>query len=199
MRKHPKIMTNLVSCMAVLLLFGTGALWAQLHPDVAKWGYADTIFVNAKVVSMDDASNSVSVGNIYQAVAVKGDKIMKLGTTQEIRAVAGPDTQVFDLKGKTLIPGIIEPHSHMYGRAVQLLDRLGFKYPPEGVYMTRATADPNDLEKTQAIMRDAIKDAVTKVDPGDWIVLNLGRHPDEPTLQLQLWGDTRRLTNRNTL
>jgi len=199
MKIHSKVMTNLVSFMAMVLLFGTGALWAQLHPDVAKWGYADTIFVNAKVVSMDDASNSIDVGNIYQAIAVKGDKIMKLGTTQEIRAVAGPDTQVFDLKGKTLIPGIIEPHSHMYGRAVQLLDRLGFKYPPEGVYMTRATADANDLEKTQAIMRDAIKEAVTKVNPGDWIVLNLGRHPDEPKLQLQLWGDTRRLTNRRTL
>ena len=71
MKKHPQFVINFVSCMAVLLLFGTGALWAQLHPDVGKWGYADTIFVNGKVVSMDDRSNSTQVGNVYQALAVK--------------------------------------------------------------------------------------------------------------------------------
>jgi predicted amidohydrolase YtcJ len=184
---------------ALLLLFQLSNAFGQLPPEVARYGYPETIFFNGKVVSMDDESRSTDVGNIYQSVAVKGDKIMKLGTTEQVRALAGPDTQIFDLKGRTLIPGIIEPHSHMYGRAVQLLDRLGFKYPPEGVYFTSAQAHPTDLEKTQAIMRDALKDAVSKVDDGDWIVLSLNRHPDEPKLQLQLWGDTRRLTNRRTL
>ena len=184
---------------AVLLFFQLSSAFAQLPPEVAQFGYPETVFLNGKVVSMDDASRSTNVGSIYQAVAVKEDKILKLGTTEQVRALVGPDTQVFDLKGRTLIPGIIEPHSHMYGRAVELLDRLGFKYPPEGVYFTSAQAHPTDLEKTQAIMRDALKEAVTKVDPGDWIVLNLERHPDQPTLQLQLWGDTRRITNRRTL
>jgi predicted amidohydrolase YtcJ len=184
---------------ALLLFFQLSSAFAQLPPEVAQFGYPETVFLNGKVVSMDDASRSTNVGSIYQAVAVKEDKILKLGTTEQVRALVGPDTQVFDLKGRTLIPGIIEPHSHMYGRAVQLLDRLGFKYPPEGVYFTSAQAHPTDLEKTQAIMRDALKEAVTKVDPGDWIVLNLERHPDQPTLQLQLWGDTRRITNRRTL
>ena len=184
---------------ALLLFFQLSSAFAQLPPEVAQFGYPETVFLNGKVVSMDDASRSTNVGSIYQAVAVKEDKILKLGTTEQVRALAGPDTQIFDLKGRTLIPGIIEPHSHMYGRAVQLLDRLGFKYPPEGVYFTSAQAHPTDLEQTQAIMRDALKEAVTKVDPGDWIVLNLERHPDQPTLQLQLWGDTRRITNRRTL
>ena len=184
---------------ALLLFFQLSSAFAQLPPEVAQYGYPETIFLNGKVVSMDDASRSTDVGNIYQAIAVKRDKIMKLGTTEQVRALAGPDTRVFDLKGRTLMPGIIEPHSHMYGRAVQLLDRLGFKYPPEGVYFTSAQAHPTDLEKTQAIMRDALKDAVAKVDDGDWIVLRLNRHPDQPTLQLQLWGDTRRITNRRTL
>ena len=184
---------------ALLLLFQLSSAFGQLPPEVARFGYPETIFLNGKVVSMDDASRSTEVGSIYQAVAVKEDKILKLGTTEQVQAIAGPDTQIFDLKGRTLIPGIIEPHSHMYGRAVQLLDRLGFKYPPEGVYFTSAQAHPTDLEKTQAIMRDALKEAVTKVDPGDWIVLRLNRHPDQPTLQLQLWGDTRRLTTRRTL
>jgi len=199
MKNHQNKTRYLVVWMALLVVFGTSGVLAQLDPDVAKFGYADTIFINGKVVSMDDQSTSTQVGTTYQGIAVKGEKIMKLGTTEEIQSVAGPDTQVFDLKGKTLIPGIIEPHSHMYGRAVQMLDRLGFKYPPEGVYLTQATADPNDLEKTQGIIRDAIQEAVTQVDPGDWIVLNLGRHPEEAPQQLRLWQMTRRLTNKKTM
>jgi predicted amidohydrolase YtcJ len=182
----------------LFLLQATSSL-AQLAPEVAKQGYADTIFVNGKVVSMDDISRSTSVGTVYQAIAVKGDKIMKLGTSSQVRTVAGPQTVILDLGGKTLIPGIIEPHSHMYGAAVRHLDRLGFKYPPEGVSFFSATAHPTDLEQTQGILRDALQDAVKQVDPGDWIVLSMQRHPDENPQQLALWSMTRRLTNRRTL
>ena len=185
--------------LSTLLLVQVTGTFAQVAPEVAQQGYADTIFINGKVVSMDDFSNSTSVGTVYQALAVKGEKIMKLGTTSQVRAMAGPNTQVFDLEGKTLIPGIIEPHTHMYGRAVQHLDRLGFKYPPDGVYFTSAQAHPSDLEQTQGILRDALQEAVTQVDPGDWIVLRMGSHPDELPQQLRLWAMTRRVTNRRTL
>ena len=187
-------------CMATLALFllveGTASFGQQLPPEVARWGYADTIFVNGKVVSMDDKSPSTQVGSIYQAIAVKGDRIMKLGSDAQIRPMAGPDSRVFDLKGRTLLPGIVEPHSHIYGAAVRFLDRFGFTYPPKGI-IVRAQADL-DLEKTQAIMRDTIQEAVKKVNPGDWVVLEMERHPEAPS-QLQFWGMTRRLTNRRTL
>ncbi len=161
MRIEPYRITTLGVALSLLFVFQASHSLAQLAPEVAEFGYADTIFVNGKVVSMDDESRSTRVGNIYEAIAVKGDKIVKLGTTAQVRALAGPETLVLDLKGRTLIPGIIEPHSHMYGNAPQYLDRLGFDYPPKGVLITSATADPTSLEKTQAIMLDAIKDAVT--------------------------------------
>ena len=94
---------------------------AQLPAEVAQAGYPETIFVNGQVVSMDDTSASTQVGSVYQAIAIKNDKIMKLGNNQEVRALAGPDTRVHDLKGRTLIPGIIEPHMHMrFGSAHRL-------------------------------------------------------------------------------
>ena len=186
-----------VVVMAVLLFFPVIGSFAQhLPPEVARWGYADTLFINGKVVSMDDKSTSTGVGNIYQAIAVKGDKIMKLGSSAEVRTLAGPDTRVLDLRGRTLIPGIIEPHSHIYGGAVRYLDRFGFKYPPNGIIVS-AEAD-RDLEKTQAIMRDTIQEAVKKVNPGDWVVLQMERNPETPSA-LGFWGMTRRLTNRRTL
>jgi len=80
---------------------------------VARHGYADTLFVNGKVVSMDDASTSTNVGNIYQAVAIKGAKIVKLGTNAAVRTLAGPDTKVFDLKGRTDPPPRTSPPSKL--------------------------------------------------------------------------------------
>ena len=168
----------------------------QLPPEVEEMGYADTVFLNGKVVSMDDASTSTDVGNIYQAIAVKGDKIMKLGTNQEVRPLAGRITRIFDLEERTLIPGIIESHQHIYGGALRWAERLGVKYPPNGI-IVEAQAD-RDLEKTQAIIRDTLQEAVKKVDKGDWVVLNMSPYPETPGM-LQFWGMTRRLTNRRTL
>ena len=179
MENFRKIITHLVFCLTVLWVFQTAGLFAQLPPEVARFGYADTIFVNGKVVSMDDTSNSTDVGNVYEGIVVKGDRIMKLGTNGEVRALAGPDTRVLDLKGRTLIPGIIESHRHIYGGATRHLERFGFKYPPDGVTMVSMQAD-RDLEKTQAIMRQAIQDAVKEADPGDWVVLRIQGHPDAP-------------------
>jgi len=183
--------------LVLALLLQPGSLRGQgLPPEVERMGYADTIFVDGKVVSMEDASTSTDVGRVYQAIAVKGDKIMKLGTNQEIRSLGGRFTKVFDLNGRTLIPGIIETHQHIYGGAFRFADRFGLKFPPQGIEI-QATAD-KDLEKTHAIIRDTIREAVEKVNPGDWIMMRLRAHPEQPR-QASLWGFTRRLPKRRAL
>ena len=145
---------------------------------------------------MDDKSTSSSVGRTYEAVAVKGHRIVKLGNSGEIQALAGPDTRVLDLKGRTLIPGIIEPHMHIYGEAIRYLDRFGFEYPPNGIVVSMQAE--RDLEKTQALMREKIQDAVRQARPGQWVVLMISGHPEAPS-EARLWGFTRRLTERKTL
>ena len=187
---------HFVSSLTIVLTFLITSSLAQVAPEVASYGYADTILINGKVVSMDDRSTSTEVGNIYQAVAVKGEKIVKLGSSDQIRALAGPDTRVLDLNGRTLIPGIIEPHMHIYGDAIRHLDRFGYKYPPRGIIVSMQAE--LDLEETQAAMREKLKEAVKEVNPGDWIVLRMSDHPEAPG-QARLWGFTRRLTNRDTL
>ncbi len=184
--------------IGVLLFFQfSDCLAQQLPPEVENYGYADTIFVNGKVVSMDDASNSTNVGNVYQAMAVKGDKIMKLGSNEEVQTLAGRITTVFDLAGRTMLPGIVESHEHIYGRALRWADRVGFKYPPDGVTFVQTRAE-RDLETTQGALRDALIEAVKEVKEGDWIVLSMQPHPEAPD-DLRVWGWTRRLTNRRTL
>lgn len=75
-------------------------------------GDMDLVLLNGKIitVSPDDA--------IVQAVAVRGGKIAALGSTQDIRALAGSRTRVIDLGGKCVTPGLVDSHIHLiaYGR-----------------------------------------------------------------------------------
>jgi len=77
MRNHQSIIKILGAwpILALLILFQISSAFGQLPPEVAQFGYPETIFLNGKVVSMDDASRSTEVGKIYQAVAVKEDKL----------------------------------------------------------------------------------------------------------------------------
>src|SRR3972149_421136 len=67
--------------LLVLACVGVPVLKAQtLPPEVAANGYADMIVVNGKIVSMDDQGYNANPGHIYQAMAVKENRILALGT-----------------------------------------------------------------------------------------------------------------------
>lgn len=66
----------------------------------------DVIFFNAKIITLDAA------GSTAGAVAVQDGKVLKLGSTEEIKKLAGPSTQLVDLGGKTAVPGLIDAHCH---------------------------------------------------------------------------------------
>ena len=67
---------------------------------------ADLVLYNGKILTIDD-DNSVA-----QAVAVKGDRILKVGGDKEIKALADGGTKSIDLKGRVVLPGLIDPHVH---------------------------------------------------------------------------------------
>ncbi|MCQ2560879.1 MAG: amidohydrolase [Clostridia bacterium] len=52
--------------------------------------------------------------SICEAIAVCGDKILATGTNEEILALAGPDTEIVDLQGRTAMPGINDSHAHLW-------------------------------------------------------------------------------------
>lgn len=76
---------------------------------VAQAPRADLVLVNGMVVTVDSARPRA------QAVAIRGDRIIAVGTSAEIRGMAGPATRVVDLQGRLLIPGFIEGHGHFTG------------------------------------------------------------------------------------
>lgn len=72
------------------------------------------ILYNGKIMTMDDTSTGLSPGSIVETIALRDKKILALGTNTEMLSYAGPQTQKMDLKGRTVIPGIVDPHTHIH-------------------------------------------------------------------------------------
>ncbi|MCW3107802.1 MAG: Exoenzyme regulatory protein AepA precursor, partial [Segetibacter sp.] len=79
--------------------------------------YADLILLNGKIVTVDKHFT------IAKAVAIRQDKIIAVGSDNEIRKFAGSKTKVIDLAGRTVVPGLIDFHAHPDGAAVSELDQ----------------------------------------------------------------------------
>ena len=88
---------------------------AALHAQQAA---ADLVITNGRIITVDEKFT------IAQAVAVKGDRIIAVGTTQQINALAGPTTRRIDLKGKAVLPGLIDSHAHLWRAAATWEEEL---------------------------------------------------------------------------
>lgn len=91
-----------------LLLFGLVPLLAWADPNL--------ILHNGKVVTVDREFS------ISEAVAISGDRITAVGTNGEVRSLAASNTRLVDLKGKTVLPGLIDTHTHPLGAALYEFD-----------------------------------------------------------------------------
>ena len=68
--------------------------------------YPDLIVVNGKISTIDERLTEV------EAMAVRNSRILALGGNDEIRFLAGPNTEVLDAKGRLVLPGLIDGHTH---------------------------------------------------------------------------------------
>jgi len=68
---------------------------------------ADLILSNGKIATVDEAFR------FAQAVAVRGDRIVAVGSNQDVESWAGPGTRRIDLAGRTVVPGLIDNHLHL--------------------------------------------------------------------------------------
>ncbi|MDP2982352.1 MAG: amidohydrolase [Candidatus Latescibacter sp.] len=113
---------------------------------------ADLVLRGGKIATVD------SVFFFAEAVAVSGDRIVKVGKSSEMKPYIGPGTQVIELDGKLVVPGLIDAHAHLPGYAEAL-----------------AELDLRGTNLFQEIVDMVAKKAKTTL-PGEWI---LGRSWDQ--------------------
>lgn len=115
----------------------------------------DAIFHNGRVLTVD------RVNTVQQAISIQGGKIHAVGTDEEVLVGSSSKTDVIDLGGRTLIPGIVDIHAH--------LDREGLK----GICPS--------LEGAQSVsdILAIIRSLVDRTNPGEWIVtMPIGEPPN---------------------
>jgi hypothetical protein len=126
---------------------------------------ATLVLVNGKIVTVDERFSVAS------GVAIDGDRITATGTSARVLANAGPRTEVVDLRGRTVIPGLIDNHNHFVRATEQVEVRL------EGV-------------RSRAEALRVLRHGAAALPPGQWLLTLGGWHEEQ-------WaGDRRELTRR---
>lgn len=108
MTRTVRLLTALAAS-ALVSLTAPGAMRAAQAPP-------DHILVNGRIVTADNARPEA------EAIAMRGETIVALGTTAEMKALAGTGTRVVDLEGRLAIPGFIEGHGHFTGLGSGLMN-----------------------------------------------------------------------------
>lgn len=119
---------------------------------------ADTIFYGGDILTM-----SGDTPNYAQAVAVLDDKIIYVGDKAGAMQHKFAKTQLVDLQGKTLLPGFVDPHSHVYGVGLQAMV-ANVLPPPDG--------DANSVAKIIEILTAAQQDPTKQffINKTGWII-----------------------------
>ncbi|MDA2934678.1 amidohydrolase family protein [Acidobacteria bacterium AH-259-D05] len=180
-------MRRLLAVCFLVCFFQMLAFSQQLPPLVAEQGYADTIVVNGKIVTMDDRSSVPNTpGHIVDAMAIKGKRIMAVGSDAEMRELAGPKTRFVDVGDRTVIPGLIQTHYHLFGGAAR-------EYGPQvglvdsSVKLT--VVAETTAEATAKKIRDTIVNAirVQQLPRGQWITVDLREGPENRRATTYTW------------
>ena len=107
---------------------------------------ADLIIENGIIYTMDDFNP------IAESVAVRSGKIIGVGSNYYIQSFIGNNTKILDLKGATMIPGLIEGHGHFMG--------LGY---------AKMRLDLSTVSSYDELV-DMVSGAVAEANPGEWIL-----------------------------
>jgi predicted amidohydrolase YtcJ len=124
--------------------------------SVPAWAQVDTILINGKILTVDDNFTT------REAIAIQGSTIAAVGRTADIRKLAGPKTRVIDLRGRSVIPGLIDSHLHGI--------RAGLSFSTEVNWISAPSLD-------EALTR--IRQAARTMKPGSWLIVAGGWNVDQ--------------------
>ena len=139
--------------LSVLAAVGLSASLAKMQTAPP-----DLILQNGRIYTMDAAQT------VVEAIAIRADRIVRVGSDVDVLALRGPSTRVIDVNGAAVVPGLHDAHGHVTGLGASLQNL--------------------DLRGTTSYQQivDLVRERVAAAKPGEWIV---GRAWDQND-----WADT---------
>jgi predicted amidohydrolase YtcJ len=132
--------------LGVALVAGATLLLAA-HQVAAAGEPADLVLLHGKVITVDPSDS------VFQALAIRGGRIVRVGSDTDVGALVGPRTRVIDLHGRAATPGLIDAHAHVMETGLGELFEINLS----------GAARLADI--TGAVAKQA-----SKTPPGAWIV-----------------------------
>lgn len=117
--------------------------------------YPETILYDGTILTVDEDFSVVS------AVAIRNGRFLAVGDTDEIRSLAGPETEEIDLRGQTVVPGLVDSHVHVRQVGMDL----------ERVHLFEATS----IEE----LVDAVREHAVETPDGEWVQAGWGWHESQ--------------------
>jgi hypothetical protein len=153
------------------------ALAGHRHASAQSAPPADRIWSGGPIYTMNDASMRA------EAVAERGGRIVAVGPVADVLRLRGPQTQLIDLAGRTLLPGFVDPHGHIVFGGLQALS-ANLLAPPDG--------NVTDIASLQGVLREWVAANAEAVRKANLIVgfgydnsqLKELRHPTRDDLDL---------------
>jgi predicted amidohydrolase YtcJ len=188
------------SIRSFLLMIALTVFAAACGGSVPNALAPDTILINGNIVTVDGDFS------IAEAVAIREDKFVAVGSNQQIQALAGTGTEVFDLEGKTVLPGFNDGHGHVtmtWGKKVdpietkfrkaksieEVLDALREKMamlgPDEILWFDRGPSSPSQFKENRWPNRQDLD----KVSTDRPILLSLGMAGSNVIVNTKLMND----------
>jgi predicted amidohydrolase YtcJ len=122
-----------------------GILLLGLAPTTNRVDSADAIFINGNIYTVNEKQPHA------EAIAVKGDRIVFVGSNTEVKEFQAANTRVIDLHGRTVVPGMTDAHHHL-----------------EGVGFREMTLNLEGITNLQDFLAK-VKEKVDQTKPGEWV------------------------------
>ncbi len=162
-----------VETILVLAVCALGACSRESPPPAVS--AADVVYSGGVILTMNDVAPRT------EAVAVKDGRIAAVGARADVEKFAGPKTQTVDLQGRTLLPGFVDSHGHVYAIGIQAAS-ANLLPAPDG--------DGNDIASLQRLLKAWDAAGASPLTKYGWIVgfgyddsqLEEQRHPNRDDL-----------------
>ncbi|WP_425079688.1 amidohydrolase [Ruegeria denitrificans] len=135
--------------IVTLAIFSVSAGFANAQ-DVA-----DTIYTGGPILTINDEVPTA------EAVAVKDGRILSVGALTDVMAQQGEGTEIFDLDGRTMLPGFVDSHGHVVFGGLQALS-ANLLAPPDG--------EVTDIASLQQTLRDWVEENSAAVEQAGVII-----------------------------